>query len=85
MRVKCVSSTGGFVATEWPDQFAAIPKAGDRVYKLPTVVGALNTQVAPAVTESTTYLTVSAVSHRVGIFLNVQGYYWEPYVEVTLS
>jgi hypothetical protein len=85
MRVKCASAVGGFNAALWPDQFAADPKIGDIVYQLPVVVGALNTQVSPTVTESTTHMTVSAINHKVGIFPTVQGYYWEPYVEVTLA
>jgi len=84
MRVKCTSAALGFDETLWPTVFASDPKVGDVVYQLPIVVGTLNTQVLPLITESTTSLTISVISHRVGIFLGVQGYYWEPYVEVTL-
>lgn len=85
IRGKCVSSVLGFDTTKWPTYFVAVPIIGNLVYQLPTVVGDLNTYTIPAITESVTHLTVSAVAHRQSIFLGGSGYYWEAYVEVTLS
>jgi hypothetical protein len=86
IRGKCVSSAGGFVSTEWPNLFAQPPKIGDLVYKLPTITGALNTTTAPLVVESSTRMTISAVAHKEGVFLNGSGCYsLQPYIEVTIS
>jgi flavorubredoxin len=85
IRGKCVSSVSGFNATEWPTVFVEVPVAGHKVFKLPTIVGALNTQTQPTVTDSVTSLTVSSVAHRIGVFLGSMGWHLDAYIEVTLS
>lgn len=86
LRGKCISSALGFDSTKWPVTFVAAPKIGDLVFMLPTIVsGSLNTTTAPVISISSTYKTISAVSHRVDVTLNSSGcYYWEPFVELTL-
>lgn len=85
LRGKCVSAASGFNSAEWPTVFVDTPKTGEKVFKLPTITGSLNTPICPAVVDSSVSMTVSAVAHRIGVFQSGCVYVQEPYIEVTLA